>query len=92
MIGKGFIEKIEEGVAWGTFDTGKTFDAPVSPDHHHIGDEVHLYDNDDEEEAVGSSHTMLIMGKVFATVYWLNETDEGYQVVNTKTISNSRAN
>lgn len=80
LLGEGKIERIEDGVAWGTLCSGMTFDLPVDPVHK-IGDDVRFSQNDDPED-IGSSHTFLVMGDRFATILWCDETPDGFEIVN----------
>jgi hypothetical protein len=82
VLGTGKIERITDGVAWGTFVQDFTFDLPVSDDHK-VGDDVRMSENISVEET-GSTHLFMIMGDRVATVYFCNETDEGFEIVHTE--------
>lgn len=79
IIGIGSIERFEGDVAWGTFDTGTTFDLPIGPTEHDIGDEVQFMNCDPSE--TGSPYFMMVIGARQATVFWLDETEEGYEIM-----------
>lgn len=80
VIGHGHIEYYKDGVAWGTFDTGTTFDIPVEELNHPVGDDVRLSAGYDEDE-MGYSHLMMVMGNNLCTVFFMTETDTGYEVL-----------
>ncbi len=77
IIGIGTIERFEGTVAWGTFDTGMTFDLPA--EGHDLGDIVSFKTSDPEE--TGSPYMFFILGKQRATVFWVDETDDGYEIM-----------
>lgn len=85
ILGKGKISRIQDGVAWGQFEDGFTFDLPVS-DAHKVGDDVQFSSCDDPED-IGSTHTFLVMGDRFATILWCDEGPEGFEIVNSETLT-----
>ena len=81
VIGIGPIERIENGIAHGTFDTGTTFDVPV--EDHAIGDEVQFSTSDDDDDA---PYFMMVIGSWKASLFWLDETDFGYEIVGSNAV------
>jgi hypothetical protein len=75
----GIIEKIEDGVAWGVFEDGTTFDLPANG--HAIGDDIRLLWQDGEDEDCGYDHSLIIFGKMKATLFGTVLGDRGLEIV-----------
>lgn len=75
----GFIERITDGVAWGRFDNGKTFDLPVDPQHQ-VGDTV-LYSEFENVVEGDATHSVVIVNDDYATIYNCINTPEGLQII-----------
>lgn len=85
VIGSGHIEYYKDGVAWGTFDSGTTFDIPVDELNHPVGDDVSLKTGYDE--SMGYSHLMMVMGNNLCTVFFMAETENGYEVLDSDVLT-----
>jgi hypothetical protein len=85
IVEKGYIESIDNGIAWGTFDSGQTFDLPVVPEEHCVGDEV-ILSPDEINDGIGF-YTVLIIGEHQATYFYTEYSDEeGYEIIYTEKI------
>ena len=87
-IGMGYIETFKNGVAWGTFDTGMTFDLPVSPMFHLVGDQVRFDASDPDE--TGSEYMFFVIGDSYCTVFWCDASPEGYSVSDSQVFSKNK--
>ena len=84
-IGMGHVEKITDGVAWGSLDNGWTFDLPVNPDFHHVGNQVR-WDATDREET-GSDYVIMVLGEQHVTILWCDENEDGFEIMGSEVIA-----
>lgn len=75
LIGEGLIERIEDEIAWGTFDTGKTFDIPAYD--HAVGDLVRMSRN---PPGMDHDYSIIMIGEAIATVIRADDTADGMEI------------
>lgn len=83
----GSIDRIDDGVAWGEFESGLTFDIPSFG--HMVGDEVRLGFIETEDDDNEITHCFVIMGDRHATVIFAQENDQGLEILETEILYRS---
>lgn len=86
---EGEITRIEDDVFWGRFNSGQTFDMPVSVlDGHIVGTKVIINQREEDEEE-DYDYSFLLIGEEHATIVLCSEHEDGMEIVSVVRVNRS---